>query len=300
MLEVTEALVEDPAGGEEVRVLKAVAKGDNVSVQGEIARAGDQLLAAGHLMNALAVATCAAVGVTSAEVYRKPAVAVIATGAELRDVEHAVKPHETRNSNAPMLAAALGIKGYEVVSISYVTDDALLIAEYLRAALERSDLVLMTGGMSVGRYDLVAEAIGTVGAAIRFRGVAMTPGRPALFATVGDEKYIFGLPGNPLSAMTGFHEFALPLIRLLSGWGPGLCRPALRVQLARDLEGRPDRQRHVLGRLVAGEGGMMADAMAGSGAGDLVAGAKADGTIILPPAAGRLPAGSSCDFRLWK
>jgi len=299
MVEDTELDPDEVGGKELVRILRPPDKGSNISLKGEVARQGDELLPAGSRLGAMAIAACAAAGLSTVEVHRRPTVSVLVTGTELRDASHEVESHEIRNSNGPMLAAALGLRGYEVASSSYVTDETALIAEYLRAALERSDVVVMTGGTSVGKYDLVADAVGSIGGTIHFRGIDMTPGKPTLFATVDDSRYIFGLPGNPLGAMTGFHESVLPLLRRLAGRPPERCRPSLRVRLAEDIAGKQGRQHYVLGRLKAGDDGLVAEIVEGSGAADFAAGSRADGTIIVPPDTD-LTAGSVCDFRMWK
>ncbi|MFC1799436.1 gephyrin-like molybdotransferase Glp [Candidatus Eisenbacteria bacterium] len=300
MVEDTGPEQSEVAGIELVRIVRPPEKGANVSLKGEIARDGDRLLAAGVRLGAMATAACAAAGLVSVEVHRRPTVSVLVTGAELREGSHEVQSHEIRNSNGPMLAAALRLQGYEVASSSYVTDQTEFIAGYLQAALERSDVVVMTGGTSVGKYDLVADAIGSVGGTIRFRGLDITPGKPTLFATTGDGRYIFGLPGNPLGAMTGFYEAVLPLLRRLAGWHVASCRPSLQVRLAEEIAGKKGRQHHVLGRLKAGAGGLTAEIVKGSGAADFAAGSRADGTIIVPPDTGKLAAGSICEFRMWK
>jgi molybdopterin molybdotransferase len=211
-----------------------------------------------------------------------------------------MKPHEIRNSNGPMLSAAISLSGFRVASSTIVIDDTRLITEYLRTAVERSEVVVMTGGTSVGKYDLVRNAIESVGGEVLLQGVAMSPGRPTMFATAGAGHYIFGLPGNPLAALTGFHEFVLPLLRRLSGWPTERWRPLLRVFLADEVTGRPDRQRYVLGRIEHGRQAMTVRVITGRGAGDLPAASRADGTIIVPPGTDRLTAGSVCEFRSWK
>jgi molybdopterin molybdotransferase len=308
MMEDTEPVGDEDAGSrqdrgsgiERVRVLKAIEKGYNISRKGEAARQGDRLLPAGSRLGAVEIAACASAGLVSVEVHRRPLVSVLVTGAELRDAKPEVEPHEIRNSNGPMLSAALRLRGYEVASSSLLTDRATLIAEYLRAALERSDVAVMTGGTSVGLYDLTADAIDSIGGTIRFRGIDITPGKPAMFATVDSGRYVFGLPGNPLGAMTGFHESVLPLLRRLSGLPVELCRPSLRVRLAGEVAGKKGRQHHVLARLRSGADGLLAVAVETAGAADFAAGAGADGTIIVPPDTGRLTAGSICEFRVWR
>ncbi len=300
MVEDTEPEQGEVGGEELVRILKPLERGSNISLRGEIAREGDELLPAGTRLDAMAIGTCATAGESSVEVHRRPSVSVVVTGAELREVDHEVKPHETRNSNGPMLAAALGLRGYEVVSSSFVADEAGLITEYLRTALERSDVAVMTGGTSVGKYDLVADAIGAAGGTMCFHGIAMAPGKPSLFATTSQGGYIFGLPGNPLSAMTAFHELVLPLLRRLGGWPVAKCRPSVRGRLAEQVPGKKGWQRLMLGRLVFGKDGMTAELIRSSGAGDLVAGSEADGVVIVPPGTSGLEAGSACTFRLWR
>jgi molybdopterin molybdotransferase len=300
MIEDTEQ-ARDPAEGPElVRILRAPEKGSNISLRGEIARRDDQLLPEGTLLGPAATGVCASAGLSSVEVHGWPVVSVIVTGAELRHSGTEIEDHQERNSNGPMLCAAIALSGFPVASTTIVTDDAGLIAEYLRTSLDRSEVVVVTGGTSVGKYDLVRNAIESVGGTILFRGVTMSPGKPTMFATAGEGKYIFGLPGKPLGALTAFHEFVLPLLRRLSGWPAERWRLLLRIPLADDVTGRPDRPRYVLGRITRGSRPMAARVVTGTGAGKLAAASRADGTIIVPPGEDGLIAGSVCDFRLWK
>ncbi len=300
MVEDTEPDSGESAEAELVRFLKPAKKGSHVCRKGENACAGEELIPAGTRLNAMHISACAAVGCSTLDVHRRPTVSVLTTGEELLDVDAEVQPHQIRNSNGPMLVSSLRMRRYDFLLSETVADDVDLIAERIRAALEMSDVVLMTGGVSVGKYDLVPEAIGMAGGEIRFHRVAMKPGKPQLFGTAPGGKYIFGLPGNPLSAMTGLHEFVVPLLRRLGGSAPAACRPSLRVRLKEAVASRGDLQRYVLGRLVSGKDGLVVEIVRSQGSADLVAGAKADGVVIVPPGSGELKAGSTCEFRLWR
>jgi molybdopterin molybdotransferase len=181
-----------------------------------------------------------------------------------------------------------------------VSDERAAIVAKLREALTSADAVVLTGGVSVGAYDFVPAAITALGAHTIVHGVAMKPGKPFLFAVAGDGKPIFGLPGNPLSAATGLHEFVLPALRRMAGFPEEGCRPVLRVRLQAPVHGLPGRQRYLLGRLAATPSGAEVALVPSQGSGDLVAGALADGTVIVPADAGELATASLADFRPWR
>lgn len=288
-------------GQESVTFLKTVEKGANIFKRAENAREGEVLIEAGTFVNSAHMGVCAAVGRSTLKVHRKPAVSILATGEELLNVGAEAKPHQLRNSNGPVLTAALQSRGYEVVAGESVADDLDVIVERIREALEASDIVVLTGGVSVGKYDLVPEAVAQAGGTIHYHGVAMKPGRPQLFATSSEGKCIFGLPGNPLSAMTGFYEFVLPSLHRLAGLPPASCRPILELRLVKDIFSKGERRRYVLGKVLwNAEGGPAVEPVESHGTADLVAGGKADGTIMIPDTATKLTAGSVVDFRPWR
>ena len=300
MVEDTECAGESSSEDDRVKFLTRSEPGTHIFRKGENASEGEELIPAGTRLDAMHISVCAAVGCGTLEVHRKPTVSVLTTGTELLDVNAGAEPHQTRNSNGPMLVSSLEIRGYEVGSSDSVADNGDLIAERIQEALDGSDVVLLTGGVSVGKYDLVPEAVSRAGGEIHFHRVAMKPGKPELFATTPEGGYIFGLPGNPLSAMTGFHEFVVPLLRRLGGSPPGVCRSSLPVRLTEALVPKADRQQYVLGRLRPQEKGLDVEIIRRQGSADLVAGAKAHGVVIVPPGNDRLEAGSVCKFRLWR
>jgi len=274
--------------------------GANTRLRGEDAKKDEVLLAAGSVLGARGVGMCAAVGRGSLRVGRRPRIALLTTGAELRPIEARVRAHEVRDSNGPMLRAALATWGFAAGTVRSAPDDFVIIAAKLRRLIARHDAVLLSGGVSVGRYDFVREAVERVGARVRFHGVAMKPGKPLLYATLPRNRHVFGLPGNPVSSAIGFHEFALPGLRRLAGAPPDECRPAMRVPLAEKFASRRGPLRFVLGRLVWGNGGPTVERVRSSGSSDLVAGGRADGVIAVPGDGRTLARGTLVEFRPWR
>lgn len=288
------------ASAEEVLVRKAVAPWENVLRAGEDARQGDLLIGAGEILNPVRLGLCAATGQESLAVYRRPTVAVLPTGEELAEAGQIPQPHQIRNSNGPMLTALLRERGFRVAMNEVVTDCLELIEEKIRRALEISEAVVLCGGVSVGKYDLVPEAIRRAGAEVCLHGVAMKPGKPFLFATAPHGRCLFGLPGNPLSALTSFFEFVLPALLCMAGVAAARCRPTWRWPLAREFHSKGGRARFVTARMVNIKGTPAIEPLKSKSSADLVTGAMADGVIVLDGAVTDLPAGSTVDFRSWR
>ena len=135
---------------------------------------------------------------------------------------------------------------------------------------------------------------------MHLHGVAMKPGKPFLYASLPGNRHVFGLPGNPLSAPTGFHEFVLPALRRLSGWRPRDCRPSIHLPLVAPLASKGGRVRFMLGRLQRDRTGLRVASVVSHSSADLVSAAKADGAIIVPADVRRMPAGSVVEFRPWR
>lgn len=277
-----------------------VQPGANILRQGEDAKEGELLLAAGTTLGPLQLGVCAAVGKAELRVHRRPRVAVLCTGQELRDVAAPVLPHELRDSNGPALWAALRSRGFAHVTRATAPDDPEEITTRLAELAGEHDAILLTGGVSVGKYDFVAEAVENLGAVCRFHGVAMKPGKPLLYATLPGNRHVFGLPGTPLSAMTCFHEFALPALRRMCGVERRKCRPCLRVPLASGLASKGGRTRFVLARLAWGEDGPRAEPVGSHSSSDLVAAGRADGTIAVPADVRHVEAGGLVEFHPWE
>ncbi len=219
------------AAGGQVRLLppRSVAKGENIVAQGAQAHAGDRLLAAGTTITAAQIALAAGCGYAALEVCARPRVAILATGDELVPVESTPGPGQIRNSNAPMLAAMVAAAGGEPWVLPAAADSARALDEALAQAAE-ADLLLISGGVSAGKFDLVEPALARAGARFHFTGVRMQPGKPLVFGELpqrnkagssangsGRPLPFFGLPGNPVSSAVTFLLFAAPVLTALGG-----------------------------------------------------------------------------------
>jgi molybdenum cofactor synthesis domain-containing protein len=281
-----------------VRFAGRVPRGANIRKRGEEIRQGRPVLAKGTLLGPVQTGLCASVGEAAPRVHRRPRVAVICTGEELKMAEESVRPYQLRDSNGPALYAALTMAGLPEVTSCIAPDNPSALAAVLKAALAKNDVLLITGGVSVGKYDFVPEALARVGAIIHFHGVAMKPGRPQLYATVRGNRHIFGLPGNPLSALAGFHCLVLPALRRLSGAPLENCRVSIQVPLARSVRRGRKRVELVLARLVR-RGVTRVKPLDCHGSADLVSAAQAHGLLVVGKGEGRLPAGSIVEFIPW-
>jgi molybdopterin molybdotransferase len=274
--------------------------GENILRRGENARRGDVLLPEGTALSASAIGAAASSGHARVKVYGIPRVTVLCTGAELRRVGERAGVHQERNSNGPALCAALASWGYRGCRYATLADNLAVQTRRIRQAMGRYDVVLVVGGVSVGRYDYVSRAVEAAGGKTLFHGVAMKPGKPLLMARFGRRAVLFGLPGNPLSAMVGFYEFVLPGLRRMSGLAAEACRPAIYAPLAVDLTHKGGTPRHMPARIRWQPSGAVIEPVESQSSADLVAGGKADGTILLLPQPKVLPAGTLVEFRPWR
>jgi molybdopterin molybdotransferase len=200
---------------------RTIAPGDNLVPQGAQARRGDQILGPAMKLDAAQIALAASCGYSTVEVFRRPCVAILTTGDELVPIESTPGPGKIRNSNASMLAALVCKFGAEPLVLPTAADTA----EALNAALTetvKADMLLISGGVSAGKYDLVEPALAHRGAQFHFTGVKIQPGKPLVFgdiprSTDGPSLAFFGLPGNPISSAATFLLFAAPILGALAG-----------------------------------------------------------------------------------
>ncbi|SNT07256.1 molybdopterin molybdochelatase [Granulicella rosea] len=261
---------------------RRVAVGENIVPRGSEARAGAAVLPAGVRIGAAEIALAAACGRPRLRVFRRPRVAIVATGDELVEVDRAPGPQQIRNSNSYTLAALVAAAGGEPVRLPITPDRRQAVAASLDSA-RQCDLIVFSGGVSMGEYDLVEEVLLAAGAAFHFTGVRMQPGKPVVFGQIESQigkQYLFGLPGNPISTQVTFHCFVEPLLRAMCGGevrGPGFALATLadavpaKPGLTRLLPARMDLTRV---RLVGWQG-----------SGDLTANAHANCYVELRPGA---------------
>jgi len=286
--------------GGEVVFLTSAKSGANIRKRGEEVRKGQVVLSKGTVLDAVQIGLCASVGKAFVRVHRRPRCAILSTGEELCEPEESVRAHQLRDANGPALCAALRARGYLDVSRRIVPDAPDVLASALKAASEECDAVILSGGVSVGKYDFVPEALRRLGAIVQFHGVAMKPGKPQLYATLGDACHVFGLPGNPLSVLTGLHEIVLPALRRMSGVPVESSLPSLRVPLAKNLSVKGSRANFVLARLERTRNGSQVKAVKSRGSADLASGAKADGMIVVRRNVSEVPAGTLVEFHSWR
>ena len=242
---VEHVVVEDGS----VRVAARVEPGAHTSARASQARRGDVVVKAGTRLGFAEVAELAATGMAQVTVYRKPRVAILPTGDEVVDVSVGPLAHQVRNSNAFSLAAQVERAGGEAVVLHTAPDARERTAELIGLGL-KFDLLLIAGGVSAGRYDLVEQALAQMGAEIYFDGVQIQPGRPLVFGRAL-EKLFFGLPGNPVSTMVCFEVFARAAVELIGGQTEPVL-PLLESVLTEPLKHQPGLMRFLPARLSAG------------------------------------------------
>ena len=237
-------------GEDAVRLVGDVARGANIRLPGEDVRAGQTVLLRGTRLGAAELGVAAGAGRATLRCTRAPDVVIVVTGDELRAPGSALGPGQIHESNGLTLAALAAATGADVHRTDPVPDRRDATHEALRAALEHTDVVLASGGVSVGPHDHVKGALGALGVRERFWRVALRPGKPTWFGTRGEDgaaRLVFGLPGNPVSAMVTFLLFARPALLALQGADPTARR--VPATLTEPIAALPDRAQAVRVRL---------------------------------------------------
>ena len=281
------------ANGAQLEIPAAVAQGASVRYAAGDVRHGEELLAPGMRIGVAQIGALAAVGLSTVTCRRRPRVAVMATGSELRAAGADLGPGEIFNSNAPMLRAALRSAGALIEQIAAPADttDAHLAA--LGRALEH-DVVISTGGVSVGTHDLVRGAARRLGVEEVFWRVRVRPGRPLSFGVRGDT-LVFGLPGNPVSTLVCFELFVRPALRALQGArdaAPEFSRGTLATAVRRN----PQRDDFIRVRTRMTDGSAVLEPLRDQQSHQIAITAQADALARIPTGDGELPAGAAVSF----
>ncbi|MEP7055551.1 MAG: gephyrin-like molybdotransferase Glp [Actinomycetota bacterium] len=257
---------------------------------GEDVRAGDVVLSAGALVGATQVGLLAAVGRRTVAVRPKPRVVVISTGAELVDLGKPLGYGQLVDSNSYALTAAVREAGAIAYQVGIVPDEPRALTRAIEDHLIQADLIVTSGGVSVGAYDVVKTVLGQLGT-VAFEKVAMQPGMPQAFGVVGDDIPIFGLPGNPVSALVSFEVFVRPALRRMLGTEP-LGRPEITAELSAPVR-KAAGKRQFLRVYVTRQGNqVIAEPTGGQGSHMLAGLAAANGLAVLPEDVRELPAGA--------
>jgi molybdopterin molybdotransferase len=286
-------LVEEQGEAGVVVVPDNVANGDNVRRRGGDLRAGDAVVEPGVRLGAARIGALAAAGVTSVRCIRRPRVAVLVTGSELRSPGETLEPGQIYDSNGFILAAQLRSAGADVERLPAVADDEAAT----RAAIEcglAADVLITTGGVSVGVHDLVRAAEAELGVEEIFWRVAMQPGKPVAFGVRG-RTLVFGLPGNPVSSLVGFELFVRPALLALQGLADPkpAFRPARLGAAARRLAARDALLRARI-RVEGGE--LLLDPLTGQQSHMIAHAAAADALVLVPKGEGELAAGTPVSY----
>jgi molybdopterin molybdotransferase len=274
--------------GRRVEIPGPVEPGAHISRQGCETRAGDLVLTHGCTIDPATVAVLAAVGKGRVRVGRRPSVAILVTGDELVDVWDRPSRGRIRNSNGYAVQAQAAWAGGDVRSLGVVPDRAEKIAEAVREGFA-SDVLVISGGVSEGVFDLVEEVLARFDVGLLFTRVAIKPGAPLVFGTRGD-KLVFGLPGNPVSAQVTFDVFVRPALLRLQG-ATVVGRPQVEVELAEPATNRSGRTYHLPARLRFEQGRFRAWPLPTAGSADVVAHARANALVVLGAARVRAEAG---------
>ncbi|MDQ3609857.1 MAG: molybdopterin molybdotransferase MoeA [Actinomycetota bacterium] len=286
-------------GEGEVRLTGDIAQGANIRGPGEDVRTGQTVLELGTRLGAAEVGVAAGAGRAKLRCTRAPAVAIVVTGDELRAPGSTLGPGQIHESNGLTLAALAGATGAVVYRTDPVPDRRDATHEALGAALEHADVVLASGGVSVGPHDHVKGALGALGVRERFWRVALRPGKPTWFGTREDEggaRLVFGLPGNPVSAMVTFLLFARPALLALQGADPAARR--VPATLTEPIAALPDRAQAVRVRLEETVTGRAATPTGPQGSHQLRSMVGAQGLAIVPAGDAELPEGASVTIEL--
>jgi molybdopterin molybdotransferase len=286
--------------GDAIRLMdgRSVRRGENVVPRGSEAKAGEAVLAVGTVVGGAEIALAAACGYAELPVFCRPRVAIVSTGDELVELDEMPGAQQIRNSNSYALKSLVDAAGGVGERMAIARD----VREELRERVSRgrrADLLLFSGGVSMGKYDLVEEVLAEFGAEFFFTGVKMQPGKPVVFGRLpkfedaggaGRECLFFGLPGNPISAQVTFHCFVEPLLRAMGGAGVQGPR-FVQATLSEDVEGKAGLMRVLPARLTADRVRPAVRLVGWHGSGDLAANARANCYAVLPPEKERFEAG---------
>ena len=283
--------------GEVVRFERAAQAGQNIVPRGSEAGAGQILLRPGMRLGYAELALAAQVGAAELKCAKKPRVAILSTGDEVVAVEEAPGAFQIRNSNSVSLAAQVQIAGGEPVALGNAADRVEELGEKIERGL-KEDVLVLSGGVSMGKYDLVEKVLKAMGAEFYFDAVAIRPGKPAVFGMC-QGKPVFGLPGNPVSTMVTFELFVTPAIDLLSG-ADARPLPLMEARLGEALNEKPGLAHFLPARVEWRGGAPEVKALKWQGSGDIAALAKSNCFLVVPADRDKIAVGERVSVLLRK
>ncbi|MGZ4193865.1 MAG: molybdopterin molybdotransferase MoeA [Solirubrobacteraceae bacterium] len=280
-------------GSDAIETAAPVAPGEHVREAGEDMLEGTVVLRAGTALGPVALGAAAAAGVGTVAVARQPRVSVLCTGDELRAPGEPLGPGEIHNSNAPMLTGLAQRLGAVTAPARRLADDREATTAGIGEALEESDVVLISGGVSVGPHDHVKPALDALGVAEVFWSVSLQPGKPTWFGVpTAGHPLVFGLPGNPVSAVVTFSLFAAPALAALQG-APSPAPPRATAVLGTDVKRNPRRDQMIRVRLESDDDAVRAFPNGAQGSHILTSLLGADALALIPAGDGTVPSGAT-------
>jgi molybdopterin molybdotransferase len=266
-----------------IRIARAVSPGTHIFPPGEDAHTGDELASPGVLLGPPVLGLLASAGVARVRVFRRPRVAIVTTGDELVELDRLPGPGQIRNSNATVVSASVARLGGSVVAVDQVADDAVALRAAFASVRASCDLLVTTGGASVGERDFVKRLLRDAGCAFAFESVALRPAKPTAFGML-DGVRVCVLPGNPSSAFVALHEFVRPALLALAGRNdPRL--PRVQATLSGRIHAKAQRTYAAYATLRAGGAGFVATPLPNQCSALTRTAADADGFIVAPPGA---------------
>lgn len=279
-----------------VTINKTVTKSKNICFQAEDIRQGQIVLNSGRKLMPQHIGILASVGKSRVKVIRKPSFAIVTTGSEIIEPDQTPKPGQIRNSNASSLMAQVAQAGYKKRYLGIVADEAGALKQTINEALNE-DIVLLSGGVSMGNYDLVPAVVKELATEIIFHKIWIKPGKPLLFAKK-DNRLIFGMPGNPVATLIGFETLILPVARKMAG--ESQCfKPTLTAELQKEMKIKTNRTWLQHAKITFRDGKFYAEATRTHGSADLLSTSESNGVIIIPADTGQPKVGQQVQIKLW-
>ena len=282
--------------GKEILIRKALTPGENVAQRGEDIRKGEVLLTKGHRIRPQDIAALSGLGITRIKVFKKPRVAIIPTGDELIEPKRKPESGQIRDMNTYSLSAQIEKCGGEPIPFEIIKDDPRILREKIEEALSKADMVLISGGSSVGTYDLTLKVMSSLTKGkVLTQGVAIKPGKPTIIAKVKG-KIVFGLPGNPVSVMIVFRKIVEPGILAMMN-----AKEKIRVvnaKLTRTVTSSTGGEEYIRVRLEEQEGGLIALPLP-RGSANIVSLVRADGLLKIPRLSEGIEKGRMVEIELW-
>ncbi|MDQ1640368.1 MAG: molybdopterin molybdotransferase [Pyrinomonadaceae bacterium] len=279
-------------GGEAVEILEPVTLGRSIVKRGAEIKTGETVLRAGERINAGAVAVLASFGYAQVNVGRRPRVAILATGTELVAVDQKPGQDQIRDSNNFSIAAYALLGGATIQRMPLAGDDIAQLKQQIAGAAERADIIITSGGVSVGRYDFTKTVLKELGAEIFFERVALRPGKPAVFARLRNGALVFGLPGNPVSVSVTFNLFARAAILAMQGAAETELEAGTAL-LSHSIKPSKDRESYLPARLsISEQAQLLVEPLKWGGSSDFIGFVRATALIIVPSGTHKIDAGT--------